>query len=159
MNTPRTVRLDLPLTATPLPAVPESSALAAAWGAYGLHALGLVLPFVLWPSFIALLLNYLRRGRAGEGFLASHHRWMIRTFWWGLAGYGAGLLLMALSATPVLQAAWNGTGAQIELGWPQLLSIVAAASTGATVLLAVWFWLMVRLVRGALRLNDGQRAP
>ena len=48
---------------------------------YGLHLAGAVL---LLTSIIALIVNYLRRREAGA-VLASHHRWMIRTFWWTLA--------------------------------------------------------------------------
>ncbi len=42
---------------------------------------------VAWLTFgvlavIALLVNYIRRGDETEPFYATHHRYMIRTFWW-----------------------------------------------------------------------------
>lgn len=48
---------------------------------YALYAVGLF-GFLL-PSALALILNYRRRDRSGPCY-GSHHRWMIRTFWWGL---------------------------------------------------------------------------
>ncbi|HEX6994007.1 MAG TPA: hypothetical protein VF339_07645 [Gammaproteobacteria bacterium] len=48
--------------------------------AYVLHLIGSVSAI---PSLIGLLLNYLKRGDVDER-LASHHGWMIRTFWWAL---------------------------------------------------------------------------
>lgn len=37
-----------------------------------------------WPSIIAVVLNYLKRGGARGTWLESHFRWQIRTFWFGL---------------------------------------------------------------------------
>ena len=37
-----------------------------------------------WPSIIAVILNYLKRGDARGTWLESHFRWQIRTFWFGL---------------------------------------------------------------------------
>ncbi|HYW02654.1 MAG TPA: hypothetical protein VFA86_01815 [Gammaproteobacteria bacterium] len=48
--------------------------------AYGLYLASAFVPVL---ALAALVLNYLRRGLAGEP-AASHHRWMIRTFWWSL---------------------------------------------------------------------------
>lgn len=45
---------------------------------YGLHLAGAL---AVLPAIIALIVNYLRRGEVGAT-LASHHSWMIRTFWW-----------------------------------------------------------------------------
>ena len=62
---------------------------------YGLHALSLVTGIIGvatvvgafltgWPSIIAVILNYLRRGEVRGTWLESHFRWQIRTFWYGL---------------------------------------------------------------------------
>ena len=48
--------------------------------AYVLHLVGAIAGV---PSLIGLLLNYLRRHNGDES-LGSHHRWMIRSFWWAL---------------------------------------------------------------------------
>ena len=37
-----------------------------------------------WPSIIAVILNYMKRGEARGTWLESHFRWQIRTFWFGL---------------------------------------------------------------------------
>lgn len=47
---------------------------------YVLHLLGAVFGL---PSLIALVINYVRKDVALPD-LATHHRWMIRTFWWAL---------------------------------------------------------------------------
>src|SRR5262252_4472510 len=62
---------------------------------YGLHALSLLTgilgaatvigAFLIgWPSIIAVILNYVKRGEAAGTWLESHFRWQIRTFWYGL---------------------------------------------------------------------------
>lgn len=49
--------------------------------AYGLYLGASLLPLL---AVVALVLNYLRRGVAGEPVVGSHHAWMIRTFWWSV---------------------------------------------------------------------------
>jgi uncharacterized membrane protein len=62
---------------------------------YALHAVSLVIgilgaatvvgAFLIgWPSVIAVILNYIKRGEARGTWLDSHFRWQIRTFWYGL---------------------------------------------------------------------------
>src|SRR5215210_7948593 len=63
-------------------------------GIYALHAFSLLIgiigaativgAFLLgWPSIIAVILNYVKRGDARGTWLESHFRWQIRTFWFG----------------------------------------------------------------------------
>jgi uncharacterized membrane protein len=62
---------------------------------YALHALGLAIgafgaatvvgSFVFgWPSIIAVVVNYVKRGEARGTWLESHFTWQIRTFWFAL---------------------------------------------------------------------------
>jgi uncharacterized membrane protein len=62
---------------------------------YALHAFslltGILTPVTVigafltgWPSIIAVILNYVKRGEARGSWLESHFRWQIRTFWFGL---------------------------------------------------------------------------
>lgn len=62
---------------------------------YGLHALSLVIGLTTaatvvgaflfgWPSIVAVILNYVKRGETHGTWLESHFRWQIRTFWFGL---------------------------------------------------------------------------
>ena len=63
---------------------------------YVLHAVSLVVgivgtatvigAFLLgWPSIIAVIINYVKRGDVQGTWLESHFRWQIRTFWFGRA--------------------------------------------------------------------------
>ena len=62
---------------------------------YALHALGLAIgafgastvigAFIFgWPSIIAVIINYVKRGDARGTWLESHFTWQIRTFWFAL---------------------------------------------------------------------------
>ena len=94
---------------------PAESVVTLAHVIYGLHALSLVTGIITaativfafltgWPSIIAVILNYVKRGEARGTWLESHFRWQIRTFWFGLlwvalcglfvvATFGVGLLV------------------------------------------------------------------
>ena len=50
-----------------------------------------------WPSVIAVVMNYIKRGEARGTWLDSHFRWQIRTFWFGLLW--AALCLVFVVAT------------------------------------------------------------
>lgn len=70
-----------------------------AYGLYGIGLLGTVLPLI-----VALVLNYLRLGESPPLY-ESHHRWMIRTFWWGLLwGVVGGALVFVFIGWAVLFA-------------------------------------------------------
>jgi len=86
-----------PSSAQPAPvyAVQNTSALVS-WtqAIYALHALSLAIgilsaativgAFLIgWPSIVAVILNYVKRGEARGTWLESHFRWQIRTFWYG----------------------------------------------------------------------------
>lgn len=79
---------------------------------YGLHALGLALgafgaatvigSFVFgWPSIIAVILNYVKRGEARGTWLESHFTWQIRTFWFAVL-WSVFVLAVGLPLTLVL---------------------------------------------------------
>jgi uncharacterized membrane protein len=71
--------------------------------AYALYGLGLF--GVLLPSIVALVINYIKANEATPLY-ASHHRWMIRTFWWGLLWVVVGLVLvLAIVGWMILLAA------------------------------------------------------
>jgi uncharacterized membrane protein len=47
---------------------------------YGMHTLA---PFTFWSlSLIALIMNYVKRSHEHDAIYASHHNYMIGTFWW-----------------------------------------------------------------------------
>ena len=111
-------------------------------GIYALHALSLLTgilgaatvvgAFLFgWPSIIAVILNYVKRGDVRGTWLESHFRWQIRTFWYGLLWVGLCLLFIL------------GTlGIGILIAWLPLAFV------------GIWF--IYRIVRGWLALKDGR---
>ena len=82
-----------------------------------------------WPSIIAVILNYLKRGDARGTWLESHFRWQIRTFWFGLLWAGLCVLLVVATLGLGLLIVW------LPLGF-------------------VGLWFVYRVARGWLRLVD-----
>ncbi len=130
------------MTATPT-LWPTDSLIKLSHVIYGLHALtvvtGLMTPaFIVtafitgWPSLIAVVLSYVKRGEARGTFLESHFRWQIRTFWFALVW-----LLLAFMLAITL------------IGIP--LAFVLAGVAG--------IWVLYRVVRGWLSLNERRALP
>jgi uncharacterized membrane protein len=71
--------------------------------AYILHLFGAIAGI---PSLIGLVVNYVRRNRYG-GPYDTHHRWMIRSFWWSVLWLVIGYCtLFFLIGWAVLGIAW-----------------------------------------------------
>ena len=115
---------------------------------YGLHALGLALgafgaasvlgSFLFgWPSIIAVIINYVKRGEARGTWLESHFDWQIRTFWFAL-GWALLVGLVSLPLTLVF-----GLGIATWVAGLFLLGV----------------WAIYRVARGWLRLNARQAMP
>jgi uncharacterized membrane protein len=84
---------------------------------YALHALSLLTgilgaatvigAFLIgWPSLIAVILNYVKRGDVRGTWLESHFRWQIRTFWFGLLWTGLCLVFVVLTFGLGLLIVW-----------------------------------------------------
>ena len=82
-----------------------------------------------WPSIIAVILNYVKRGEARGTWLESHFSWQIRTFWFGMLWVGLCLLFVVMTL-----------GIGIIVVWVPLI--------------AVTVWFIYRVVRGWLRLSE-----
>jgi uncharacterized membrane protein len=132
----------------------------AAWVAYVLHAIG-YLSGLMWPAIAGLIVNYVKRGGAQAGFIASHHAWMIRTFWYGLLWYLLSVSSLLWSAWPWLGALLRGARGSRPLGfeWDVLFSSVGALAIGIIGLLITWIWLLYRVIRGVVRLSDSRPMP
>ena len=92
---------------------------------YGLHT---VSPFSgLSLSVVALIVNYIKRSDEHDAVYASHHNYMIATFWW--------TVLWLVVSSPL---------------W--MLFIVP----GAIAWTVVVFWYLYRCIRGWVRFNDGK---
>jgi uncharacterized membrane protein len=84
-----------------------------------------------WPSIIAVILNYVKRGEARGTYLESHFDWQIRTFWYGLLWW----VLCGLFVIMTL-------GIGLIVVWIPIL--------------VVGFWFVYRIVRGWLALRDAR---
>ena len=84
-----------------------------------------------WPSIIAVIINYVKRGDVRGTWLESHFRWQIRTFWFGMLWVGLCMLFVVMT-----------------LGFGMLIAWLP--------LLVVGLWFVYRIVRGWLRLLDRQ---
>src|SRR4051794_40510200 len=82
-----------------------------------------------WPSIIAVILNYVKRGDVRGTWLASHFRWQIRTFWFGLLWVSLCLFFVVATFGLGILMAW------LPLG-------------------LVGFWFVYRIVRGWLALSE-----
>jgi len=82
-----------------------------------------------WPSIIAVILNYVKRGEARGTWVESHFRWQIRTFWFGL-------LWIAICVFFII----------ITFGLGILIAWLPMAIVG--------LWFIYRIVRGWVALND-----
>jgi uncharacterized membrane protein len=119
---------------------PDSGLVAWTHLIYGLHAVSVLTgiltsvtvvgAFVFgWPSIIAVILNYIKRGDARGTYLESHFSWQIRTFWYALA--------------------WT------VLSWLLIITIIGIPFAWL-LLLGVSVWVAYRVLRGWLALRDGK---
>jgi uncharacterized membrane protein len=107
---------------------------------YALHAFSAVMGVVSsaaivtafltgWPSILAVVLNYAKRRDVRGTWLDAHFGWQLRTFWWALLWVVLALLL-----------------AVTVIGIPFALLVVVV--TG--------LWVLYRIARGWLALNEGR---
>ena len=59
-----------------------------------------------WPSIIAVILNYVKRGEVRGTWIESHFRWQIRTFWFGLLWTSLCILFILITFGIGLLIAW-----------------------------------------------------
>jgi uncharacterized membrane protein len=86
------------------------------------------------PSIIAVVMNYVKRSEARGTWLESHFGWQLRTFWFAVLWF----VLIGLFSLPLV----------LLLGLGIVTWIAGAFVVG--------IWIIYRVARGWLRLNDGQ---
>jgi uncharacterized membrane protein len=131
----------------PSPATADVSSSLVNWTMliYALHAFSLLTgilgaatvigAFLLgWPSIIAVILNYVKRGEVRGTWLESHFRWQIRTFWFGLLWVSLCILFVIFTL-----------GLGIFIAWIPLLIV------------SIWF--IYRILRGWIRLSERKPMP
>jgi len=94
-----------------------------------------------WPSIIAVIINYVKRGDARGTWLDSHFGWQIRTFWYAL--------VWVVLAGLLLQMRIDGVSPETEAALPLF---VAAG------LMAIAFLLSFRILRMDLPTQEGGSA-
>ena len=111
---------------------------------YALHAAGLAIgalgaatvlgSFLFgWPSIIAVIINYVKRGDARDTWLESHFEWQIKTFWYAI---GAAILIAIAGA---------------------LLAVVLIGfAIWAIGFFALGIWAIYRIAKGWMRLREHQ---
>ena len=118
--------------------MPREGLVTLAHVIYGLHAFsvltGMLSPAMIltafltgWPSIIAVILNYVKRGEVRGTWLDSHFSWQIRTFWFALLWLAIGAVLFAtVIGIPFAIVLWFATGIwvlyRIIRGWLALPS-------------------------------------
>jgi uncharacterized membrane protein len=131
------------MDSTPVPSV-DPSLVTTTHVTYALHALGLAIgafgaatvigTFLFgWPSIIAVIINYIKRGDARGTWLESHFTWQIRTFWFSLLWACVVGIVGAL-----------------------LVIVLVGFAIWAIGLFALGVWAIYRIARGWMRLNAGQ---
>jgi len=110
---------------------------------YGLHgfsalmgALGpvfIVTAFLTgWPSILAIIINYVKRGDARGTWLDSHFGWQLRTFWYAVLWIlVAGLLFLTVIGIPI---AW-------------------------VIVIVTGLWVLYRIIRGWMALIERRAMP
>ena len=121
---------------------PDPSLVTTLHVTYALHALGLAIgafgastvvgTFIFgWPSIIAVIINYVKRGDARGTWLESHFTWQIRTFWYAVLWSCVVFLVGAL-----------------------LVIVLVGFAIWAVGLFALGIWAIYRIAIGWSRLND-----
>jgi uncharacterized membrane protein len=121
---------------------PSSSLVTLTHVIYALHAFSLLTGILGaatvigafltgWPSIIAVIINYVKRGEARGTWLESHFRWQIRTFWFGVLWIGLCIAFIVVTF-----------GIGILIAWLPMTVV------------AIWF--VYRILRGWIRLNGGR---
>ena len=110
---------------------------------YGMHAFSALMgllgtAFIVtafltgWPSIVAVIINYVKRGDARGTWLDSHFGWQLRTFWWAVLWVVlSGVLIVTVIGIPV---AWG-------------------------LLIVTGLWVLYRIIRGWIALGDRRGMP
>ena len=110
---------------------------------YGLHAFSAIMGalgpmFIVtafltgWPSIIAIIINYVKRGDVQGSYLDSHFSWQLRTFWYAVLWVVVAILLVF-------------TLIGIPFAW--------------VLAFAVGIWVLYRIIRGWLALSSQTPLP
>jgi uncharacterized membrane protein len=133
-------------TQAPLP-VPPPSLITATLVVYALFGAAAVVAIVshgfppIAPlggivGIIGIIMAYVKRGEAAGTWLASHYRWLIRTFWFSLL--------------------WGCIGAIVFV---VLAVVLIGFLIGPAIWIATALWVIYRIIRGYLLFKDSKAVP
>lgn len=105
---------------------------------FGLVSSGfpLIAPFFGFLGMVSVIIAYVNRGEAAGTWLASHYRWLIRTFWFSMLWAVIGMMVLV-------------TLGLILIGIPIAFGIWIAAT----------IWVIYRLVRGYTLFKQSKPIP
>ena len=137
----------LPPPAGPSPAGPSASLISTTLLVYALfgaaavvallaHGLVLVAPLGGIVGIIAIIIAHVKRSEATGTWLASHYRWLIRTFWFSVLWWVVGGIVFWI-----------------------LLIILIGPIIAIGIWLATTIWVLYRLIRGYLLFKDNKPVP
>ncbi|HEY4318103.1 MAG TPA: hypothetical protein VGN04_10905 [Herbaspirillum sp.] len=107
---------------------------------------GLCLLFSLGTlSFIPLIVNYVKRDDAAGTFVATHHSWQIRSFWW----YWGWLVIAIFLFLSAFTTSVAMISAKSLIFFPVAAFIWCFA----------WIWKAYRLIKGLIYLNENRPMP
>jgi len=143
MSGPADPQGGMPVARLADPAAVDPSLVMLTHAIYALHACSILIAvigsaFVVGgflfgiPSIIAVILNYAKRADVRGTFLDTHFRWQIRTFWFAMLWAAVGVLI--------------------------LLTLIGFF-IGLGVLALTGLWVIYRVVRGWLNLNERKPMP
>jgi uncharacterized membrane protein len=95
---------------------------------YALQAGGFLFAYI--PHIVAAVVIYQKKADATGTWLESHFRWQLRTFWYGLVWAALGFLFIITFVGMVI---------------------------GLPIMIVNGIWIIYRVVKGWLRLNDGKQ--
>jgi uncharacterized membrane protein len=131
----------------PPPAAPSASLISTTLLIYALFGVAAVVALLAhgFPpvaplggiiGIVAIILAHVKRGDATGTWLASHYRWLIRTFWFSVL--------------------WGIIGAVIFV-------VLLIVLIGPIIAFIIWFataiWVLYRLIRGYVLFKDSQPVP
>ena len=129
------------------PSTPSASLISTTlliYALYGIAAIAglvssgfpLIAPFFGVLGIVAIIIAYVKRSETAGTWLASHYRWLIRTFWYSLL--------------------WGCIGAIIFV----LLAIILIGLViGYIIWVATTIWVLYRLIRGYVLFKDSEPVP
>jgi uncharacterized membrane protein len=132
---------------SPPPGAPTASLITTTLVIYGLYGLAAVLalaahgfppiaPLGGIAGIVAIIMAHVKRSEAAGTWLASHYRWLIRTFWfsvlWGVIG---GIIFVLL------------------------FIIIVGIVIAYAIWIATTLWVLYRLIKGYLLFKDSQPVP